>query len=62
MAVQVEVFWIVTPCSVVLGYKHPPEGGGSMILRKAGMLPHHYKASEDLDLNLRRYKLKSLVR
>jgi hypothetical protein len=32
---QVEVFWVVTPCSVV-----HPEDGGSKVLRNVGILPH----------------------
>jgi len=37
--IQVEVFWVVTPCSIVVGYYHfrsspflHPENGGSMDL------------------------------
>jgi hypothetical protein len=36
---QVEFFWVVTPCSVVVGY------GGSMDLWNAGTLPQHYTGS-----------------
>jgi len=55
MNVQVEVFWIITPHSVVVGYQRfrdqsgPPsskwnEDGGSMALRNFGILPQHYEA------------------
>jgi len=44
---EVEVSWIVVPCSVTL----PPsrfllEDGNSMVLRNTGILPHHYTASQ----------------
>jgi hypothetical protein len=44
---EVEVSWIVVPCSVTL----PPsrfllEDGNSMVLRNIGILPHHYTASQ----------------
>jgi hypothetical protein len=43
---QVEVFWVVMPCSVVVEYR--PEDGGSMDIRNVGNLPQHNP--EDLDL------------
>jgi hypothetical protein len=45
---QVEVFWIVTPCIVVLGYQRfiGPR------CRNVCILPHHYHNPEDLDLRL----------
>jgi len=34
--IQVEVFWVVTPCSVVVGYRrfgdHPEDGGSRLTL------------------------------
>jgi hypothetical protein len=66
---QVEVFWVVTPCSVVVRYHYfrgprflhfqsevtslHPEDGGSMDLRKIGVLPQHYTASEPRNLDLK---------
>jgi hypothetical protein len=38
-----EVFWIVTPCSVAVGYQ---EDGDNKILRNVGILPQHYKVSQ----------------
>jgi hypothetical protein len=47
--IQVEVFWIMTTCSVVVGYNHLyPEDGGSMDLRNIGILPLHYTASQSI--------------
>jgi len=64
---HVEVFWVVTPCSVMVRYKRfggpcclnlqvevfwvvtpsiLPEDGGSMDLRKIGILPQHHTASQ----------------
>jgi hypothetical protein len=55
---QVVVFWVVTPCSAVVGYQHfrrpyclhlhslLPEDGGSMELRNVGILSQHYTASQ----------------
>jgi len=37
--IQVEVFWIVVPCSVA-------EDGGSKVIRNVGILPQHYTASQ----------------
>jgi len=39
---QVEFFWVVTLCSLVLH----AEDGGIMDLRNAGILPQHYTASQ----------------
>jgi len=49
---QVEVFWVVTPCSIVVGYRR-----FSINLRNVGILPQHYTVSqqshtEDFELNL----------
>jgi len=42
-----EVFWIVTPCSVVVGYLHIQGEDGDMLdLRNVGILPEHYTASQ----------------
>jgi hypothetical protein len=47
---QVDIFWVVTPCSVVVGYQcfggscclHlQDEYGGSMVLRNVGILFTH---------------------
>jgi len=50
---QVEVFWIVTPCSAVAGYQSVrgpccfyPEDRASLDLWNVGILPQHYKASQ----------------
>jgi len=53
--IQVEVYWVVTPCSVAVGY-HRFEGpccphftlsfGGSKVLRNDDILPRNYTASE----------------
>jgi hypothetical protein len=43
LKIQVCVFWVVTPRSIVGGY---PEDGGSMDLRDDGILPQHYMASQ----------------
>jgi hypothetical protein len=54
-----EIFWVVTPCGVVVGYQlfgepccltlhftsFHPEDGGSMDLRNVGILPQHHTAS-----------------
>jgi hypothetical protein len=47
MKIQV-IFWIVMPCSDVVGYcfQIHPEGGGSTVLRNVGILPHQYMASQ----------------
>jgi hypothetical protein len=39
--IQVEVFWVVMPCSVVVGYQRVrgPEDGGSMVLCNVALLP-----------------------
>jgi hypothetical protein len=42
---HVEVFRVVTPCSVVVGYLHP-EDGGSMDLWNVGIIPQHYTESQ----------------
>jgi hypothetical protein len=42
---QVEVFWVVTMCSVAVGLSHYPEGGGSKTLQNIGILLQHYIAS-----------------
>jgi len=45
--IQVEVVWVVTPCSVVVGYRcclHHPEDGGTMDLRNVGIISQHYTA------------------
>jgi len=40
---QVEVFWVVTLHSVVVGY---PEDGGNVDLWNNGILPQHYTVSQ----------------
>jgi len=50
---HVEVLWVMTPCSVAVGYQsfgspcclHHPEDTGSMELRNVGTLPQHYMES-----------------
>jgi len=42
--IQVQVFWVVTPCSVVIGYQL--EDGGSKVLWNAGILLQHYMVSQ----------------
>jgi hypothetical protein len=53
--IQTEIFWDVTPCSVVAGYQrfggqcYPhfhPEYGGRMDLLTVGILPQRYRASQ----------------
>jgi hypothetical protein len=60
--VQVEIFWIVMPCNIVVGYQcfrdqsclpslgwsemKWSEDGGSMDLWSVGILPQHYTASQ----------------
>jgi hypothetical protein len=54
VSLQVEVLWVVTPCSDVVGYQplggglwlHAPGDGVSTVLRNVGILPHHYTASQ----------------
>jgi hypothetical protein len=66
---QVTVFWVVTSCSLVVGYQRfeetrclqfNPEGdGGSMDLRNVGILPQHYTRRynpEDHDLKFHRHE------
>jgi hypothetical protein len=48
ISIHVEVFWVVTPCSVVVVY---PEDGGSMDLRNVGILQQHHTASQPEDLD-----------
>jgi hypothetical protein len=53
--IQVEVFWVVTPCNVMVVYQrvrgpcylhlHPADGSG-IDLRHVGILPQHYTASQ----------------
>jgi hypothetical protein len=43
--IKFEVFWIVAPCSVMVG-EHRAEDGGKMVLRNVGILPQHYTASQ----------------
>jgi hypothetical protein len=49
--IQVEVFWVVTPYSIVVGYQRfggpccfplHPDDGGSMDLRNFGILPRRH--------------------
>jgi len=47
--VQVEVFCVIAPRSVVVGYQRfrgHPEDGGSMVLWNFGILLQHYTASQ----------------
>jgi hypothetical protein len=53
--IEVEVFWVVTPCHVVVGYHHfggpyclylHPKDGGSIDLRNVYFLPQNYTASQ----------------
>jgi hypothetical protein len=45
--VQVVVFWVMTPCSVVVGYQRfRVEDGGSKDLRSVHIIPQHYTASQ----------------
>jgi hypothetical protein len=55
MKIQLEVFWVVTPCSVVLGkqrFRGPcrlhlqDEDGGGMVPRNVGTLSQHYMKSQ----------------
>jgi len=60
-----EIFWLVTPCCVAIGYHSfgrpcclHPDDGGNMDFRSFGILSHHYTRRrhnpEDLNLNLHR--------
>jgi len=51
MFFQAEVVWVMTPCSVVVGYQYD-EDGGSMDLWNVGILPQHYTASQLRKLRL----------
>jgi len=50
---QVEFFWVLTPCSDTVGYQHSsgpcclpkPEDAGSKVLPNDSILPQHYTAS-----------------
>jgi hypothetical protein len=52
MKIQDMVFWVVTPGSDVVGYKHlgrpccsyHPKEKGSKVLCNVGIVPHHYMA------------------
>jgi len=48
--IQIEVLWVVMPCSVAVGYKlcslHPPEDGDSKALQNVCMLLQHYMVSQ----------------
>jgi hypothetical protein len=48
--IQVEVFWVVTPCGVAVGHVVAPiltpEDGSKMVLRNVGILPQHYTVSQ----------------
>jgi hypothetical protein len=45
--IQVKVFWIVTPCSVVVGHwSLHREDGGSMDLSNVDILPQNYTVSQ----------------
>jgi hypothetical protein len=49
--IHVEVFWVVTPCSVVVAYKHfrgPAASIFTLGLWNCGILPQHYTASQPL--------------
>jgi hypothetical protein len=51
MVFQVEVFWVVTSSSVVVGYQRfggplHPEDVGNMSLRNVSILPQNYTASQ----------------
>jgi hypothetical protein len=51
---QVELFWDVTPYSDVVGCHLQVEG--SMVLRNDGILPHHYMAHKQEDVNTNLYR------
>jgi hypothetical protein len=52
--IQVKVFWVVMPCSIVVGYQcfRPcclnlqGDVGGIMVLKNVGILPQHYMVSQ----------------
>jgi hypothetical protein len=58
MKIQFEVFWVVTPSRVAVGYQRfggicclhlrggVPEVEGSTDLRNVGIVPQHYTASQ----------------
>jgi len=39
VVMKIQIFWIVTMCSHVIGY---PDDQGSMVLQNSDILPHHY--------------------
>jgi len=51
IGLQVEVFWIVTPCSSAVRYH--PEDGGSTDVRNVGILPHNGVTTQN-NFNVRR--------
>jgi len=61
--IQVYVFGVVTPCSVVAGYHcfggpcclhlHPDNGGSKVLL---GILPQHYGASLEIHLTFLKHQ------
>jgi hypothetical protein len=54
--IQVEVFWVVTPCSDATGYHKD--------LGIVAILPHHYRCHnpEDLNLKLEGYSMNEPLR
>jgi hypothetical protein len=51
MQIGVEIFWVMTPCSVVVGYQRfgrsccpHLQAEGNKVLRNFGILPHHFTA------------------
>jgi hypothetical protein len=63
--VQEEIFWVMTPCSVVVGYQrfrglHYPEYRGSMDFRSYGILPQQYTASQPENLDSKHHQLATL--
>jgi len=59
MTFRVRIFWIVTPCSAVVGYD--TEDGGSMDLWNVGILPQHHAASQTTRPRLEIFKIPWLL-
>jgi len=54
VTIQIKVFWPVTPCSVVIGYKPCcPDDGGSKVLWNVCLWLQHYSVTTQKTLDLK---------